>query len=62
MGPYAGQWHWLHSIASDPKGNIYTAESRGNQLQKFIYKGRTPTPGKEDAARSNTNTTELLRT
>ena len=34
-GPYAGQWHWLHSLALDSKGNLYTAESRGNRLQKF---------------------------
>jgi hypothetical protein len=37
-GPYAGQWHWLHSLATDSKGNLYTAESRGNRLQKFVYK------------------------
>ena len=37
-GPYAGQWHWLHSLAADSKGNLYTAESRGNRLQKFVYK------------------------
>ena len=38
-GPYAGQWHWLHSLAIDSKGNLYTAESRGNRLQKFVNKG-----------------------
>jgi DNA-binding beta-propeller fold protein YncE len=38
-GPYAGQWHWLHSLALDSKGNLYTAESRGNRLQKFVAKG-----------------------
>ena len=38
-GPYAGQWHWLHSLAVDSKGNLYTAESRGNRLQKFVNKG-----------------------
>ena len=37
-GPYAGQWHWLHSLALDSKGNLYTAESRGNRLQKFVAK------------------------
>ena len=37
-GPYAGQWHWLHSLAVDSKGNLYTAESRGNRLQKFVRK------------------------
>jgi hypothetical protein len=38
-GPYAGQWHWLHSLAIDSKGNLYTAESRGNRVQKFVNKG-----------------------
>jgi len=38
-GPYAGEWHWLHSLATDSKGNLYTAESRGNRLQKFVFKG-----------------------
>jgi DNA-binding beta-propeller fold protein YncE len=44
MGPYAGQWHWLHSIATDSKGNIYSAESRGNRVQKFVFKGFAPQP------------------
>jgi len=39
-GPYAGQWHWLHSLAIDSKGNLYTAESRGNRLQKFVNQKR----------------------
>ena len=39
-GPYAGQWHWLHSLAVDSKGNLYTAESRGNRLQKFVNQKR----------------------
>jgi len=39
-GPYAGQWHWLHSLALDSKGNLYTAESRGNRLQKFVNQKR----------------------
>jgi len=38
-GPYAGQWHWLHSIGVDSKGNVYTGESRGNRVQKFVVKG-----------------------
>jgi hypothetical protein len=38
-GPYAGQWDWLHSIGIDSKGNLYTGESRGNRVQKFVYKG-----------------------
>jgi DNA-binding beta-propeller fold protein YncE len=38
-GPYAGSWIWLHGIAADSKGNIYTAESRGARLQRFVPKG-----------------------
>jgi DNA-binding beta-propeller fold protein YncE len=38
-GEYAGQWHWLHNIAIDSKGNLYTGESRGNRVQKFVFKG-----------------------
>jgi len=38
-GPYAGQWDWLHSIGVDSKGNLYTGESRGNRVQKFVFKG-----------------------
>ena len=43
-GPYAGQWHWLHSIGVDSKGNLYTGESRGNRVQKFLFKGTSSTP------------------
>jgi hypothetical protein len=43
-GPYAGQWHWLHNIGVDSKGNLYTGESRGNRIQKFLFKGPSSTP------------------
>jgi hypothetical protein len=45
-GAYAGQWHWLHSIGVDSKGNLYTAESRGNRVQKFDFKGFSSTSNK----------------
>lgn len=41
-GEYAGQWHWLHSLGIDSKGNLYTGESRGNRVQKFVFKGLSP--------------------
>ena len=40
-GRYAGQFHWVHSIAVDSHGNVYTAEvDNGKRVQKF-----TPTSG-----------------
>jgi len=39
-GRMAGQFHWVHNIAIDSKGNIYTAEvDTGKRLQRF-----TPNP------------------
>jgi len=39
-GRQPGQWFAVHSIATDSKGNIYTAETyEGKRLQKFVYKG-----------------------
>ena len=39
-GRYAGQWHYLHAIAVDSKGNIYTGEGiGGRRAQKFLFKG-----------------------
>ena len=36
-GPMAGQFRSLHNIASDSKGNIYTAEAGwGRRVQKFV--------------------------
>jgi DNA-binding beta-propeller fold protein YncE len=35
-GRNAGQFHWVHSIAIDSKGNVYTAEvDNGKRVQKF---------------------------
>jgi hypothetical protein len=37
IGRYAGQFIWVHSIAVDAIGNIYTTEVyRGKRVQKFI--------------------------
>ena len=37
IGRYAGQFIWVHSIATDSKGNIYTGEVHsGKRVQKFL--------------------------
>lgn len=43
IGRASGQFYHLHSIASDSKGNIYTGESLGYRVQKFVYKGLSAT-------------------
>jgi DNA-binding beta-propeller fold protein YncE len=36
-GRYAGQLHWVHNLAVDSKGNIYTAEvDSAKRVQKFL--------------------------
>lgn len=36
-GRYAGQFHWVHNLAVDSLGNIYTAEvDTGKRAQKFV--------------------------
>jgi DNA-binding beta-propeller fold protein YncE len=35
-GRYAGQFHWVHNITVDSKGNVYTGEvDTANRVQKF---------------------------
>ncbi len=42
-GRQPGQFYGVHSITTDSKGNIYTAETyEGRRLQKFVYKGLAP--------------------
>lgn len=42
IGRYAGQFMWLHNLAVDSKGNIYTAEVHtGKRIQKFNSLGST---------------------
>jgi hypothetical protein len=39
-GRSAGQFHWVHNMAVDSKGNIYTTEvDSGKRAQRFVYKG-----------------------
>ena len=41
-GRNAGEFHWVHNIAIDSKGNIYTTEvDTGKRAQKFRYVGPT---------------------
>jgi DNA-binding beta-propeller fold protein YncE len=36
-GRSAGQFHWIHQIASDTEGNLYTGEvDTGKRIQKFV--------------------------
>lgn len=38
-GRFAGQFHWVHNLAADSKGNLYTAEvDTGKRVQKFECK------------------------
>jgi DNA-binding beta-propeller fold protein YncE len=41
MGHYPGQFFWLHVIACDSEGNIYSGDAAalGRRIQKFVYKG-----------------------
>lgn len=42
-GRYAGQFHWVHNLAVDSKGNLYTTEvDTGKRAQKFVYRGTFP--------------------
>lgn len=41
-GRSAGQFHWVHNLATDSQGNIYTAEvDTGKRAQKFLSRGRS---------------------
>ena len=39
-GRQAGQFHWIHNLAVDSKGNVYTTEvDTGKRAQKFVRSG-----------------------
>lgn len=40
-GRMAGEFFHIHSLATDPAGNIITGESQGYRIQRFLYKGLT---------------------
>jgi DNA-binding beta-propeller fold protein YncE len=47
-GRQPGEFYGVHSIATDSKGNIFTAETyRGQRVQKFVYKGLAPVTKKD---------------
>lgn len=47
-GRQPGEFYAVHSIASDSRGNVFTAETRrGQRVQKFIYKGLGPVTKKD---------------
>lgn len=42
-GRNAGQFHWLHNLGIDSKGNVYTSEvDTGKRIQKFRNLGAAP--------------------
>lgn len=42
-GRSAGQFHWVHALALDSKGNIYAGEvDTGRRVQKFVPRGDAP--------------------
>ena len=42
-GRQAGQFHWVHSLAVDSSGTIYTGEvDTGKRAQKFVLRGSRP--------------------
>lgn len=42
-GRQAGQFHWVHSLAVDSSGRIYTGEvDTGKRAQKFVVRGNRP--------------------
>ena len=43
-GRNAGQFHWVHKLAVDSQGNIYTGEvNQGRRLQKFVLQNKAAT-------------------
>lgn len=45
-GRAAGDFHWLHQVSVDSKGNIYTGEvSTGKRIQKFVRYGEAGCSG-----------------
>ncbi|MDA2930800.1 hypothetical protein MYX84_12795 [Acidobacteria bacterium AH-259-O06] len=42
-GRMAGQFHWVHSVAVDSQGNMYTGEvNQGRRVQKFVLQMSPP--------------------
>lgn len=46
LGRQAGEFHWLHTLAVDSQGSIYTGEvDTGQRVQKFLRYGETGCSG-----------------
>ncbi|MSO56880.1 MAG: hypothetical protein EXQ55_08175 [Acidobacteria bacterium] len=42
-GRNAGQFHWMHTLASDAQGNLYTGEgNNAKRGQRFLFRGVSP--------------------
>ena len=42
-GRNAGQWHWMHTLAADSQGNLYTGEgNNAKRGQRFVFRGVVP--------------------
>jgi hypothetical protein len=45
-GRMPGDFHWIHQVSLDSKGNIYTGEvDTGKRIQKFLRYGATGCSG-----------------
>ena len=52
-GRATGEFHWLHQVSVDSRGNIYTTETyEGSRLQRFIFKGMGPVPAGAEGEKS----------
>lgn len=50
-GRQPGQFFGVHNLATDSKGNLYTAETyTGARVQRFIFKGLAPAAGRPPGA------------
>jgi hypothetical protein len=39
-GRMAGEFHWVHNLAVDSRGNVFTTEvDTGKRAQKFLFRG-----------------------
>lgn len=42
QGRYAGQFYRAEAVAVDSMGNLYIAETEGKRVQRFLFKGMSP--------------------
>ena len=59
QGPEPGNFRNAHHIATDSKGNLYTAEvNPGSRVQKFIFKGLKPQSTAASAERTEAGSSD----